>query len=348
MVKQTDLVFIAPYPTDNNIQDGYYQRIKNIDNEFTDLSRIYILITRSKFKKKIKKYGNVTFYELNLFLHFFKIWNITKKAKYIYVHSILRYAYFRFFDRTKAKIFLDFHGTVPEESLYKGNKKEYKYYNRIEKRAVSRANAIVFVSDAMRDFVTKKYPSINIVSIYKPIIAKNVINYPPHQIKENIPNNNVVFLYSGGTQKWQNIDKIFEFIKTTIQPNFTYVFLTLDTILIKEKAKENNIPLEQIIIKTVKPEELASYYKIANYGFLIRDDHILNRVANPTKMLEYLYFGIIPIVDLLEIGDYCNYDYIKYTDTQNHFNSKKSEKNSIIANSFLNKEILSIRELLLK
>ena len=37
--------------------------------------------------------------------------------------------------------------------------------------------------------------------------------------------------------------------------------------------------------------ELAKY----KYGFLLREDHIVNHVATPTKMNSYLSVGVIPI-----------------------------------------------------
>lgn len=46
----------------------------------------------------------------------------------------------------------------------------------------------------------------------------------------------------------------------------------------------------------------------------MRDDIIVNRVACPTKIIDYLEYGIIPIILSPEIGDFnkMEYSYIHY------------------------------------
>ena len=72
----------------------------------------------------------------------------------------------------------------------------------------------------------------------------------------------------------------------------------------KEKFSDKNISLENVDIRGVKAEELANYYKKAHYGFVLRDDIPVNNVACPTKLVEYMNYGIIPIVLSDEIGDF--------------------------------------------
>lgn len=78
---------------------------------------------------------------------------------------------------------------------------------------------------------------------------------------------------------------------------------------------------------------------LAHYGFILRDKHILNRVAAPTKMVEYLFFGIIPIVKYEEIGDVLKlgYEYISYKSDLSNLEPKKSKKNENIAMTLLNR-----------
>ena len=138
----------------------------------------------------------------------------------------------------------------------------------------------------------------------------------------------VVFIYSGNIQKWQNIPQILNFIKRNDSENHIYIFLSrekeyfINIINIEFKKIKN-----RFIVESVLPEELYKYYNIAHYGFMIRDDHILNKVACPTKMIEYLFYGIIPIIELREIGDFSDYDYIKIDEKTNNFYPRKSEKN---------------------
>ncbi|MFA5816684.1 MAG: hypothetical protein WC865_13810, partial [Bacteroidales bacterium] len=90
-----------------------------------------------------------------------------------------------------------------------------------------------------------------------------------------------------------------------------------------------NIPAGKISVISVNPDELESYYELAHYGFILRDDILVNRVANPTKLAEYLQYGIIPVVKLVDIGDYARYEYeyIPYEELNNGLLPRKSQKN---------------------
>lgn len=45
-------------------------------------------------------------------------------------------------------------------------------------------------------------------------------------------------------------------------------------------------------------------YQTAHYGFVLRDDITVNNVACPTKLVEYLQYGILPILLTPNIGDF--------------------------------------------
>ena len=89
--------------------------------------------------------------------------------------------------------------------------------------------------------------------------------------------------------------------------------------------------IKNVIIKSVSPIELSSYYEISHYGFLLRDHHPLNNVACPTKAIEYLAFGITPIVLEENIGDFkqLGYEYISINKINNEIKliPRKSSKN---------------------
>ncbi len=99
-----------------------------------------------------------------------------------------------------------------------------------------------------------------------------------------------------------------------IGENDRYFFqiLTGEVDKMKKKFKEKNIKLDNVDIRGVKTNELAEYYEKAHYGFVLRDDISVNNVACPTKLVEYMNYGIIPIVLSSKIGDFerMKYDYV--------------------------------------
>src|SRR5690606_6210947 len=86
---------------------------------------------------------------------------------------------------------------------------------------------------------------------------------------------------------------------------------------------------DNLRVLTVTPDELGDYYRQAHYGFILRDDITVNRVACPTKMVEYLFYGITPIVKSPSIGDFPErgYEYIEYSDFSEDLPPVKSETN---------------------
>ena len=217
----------------------------------------------------------------------------------------------------------------------------------VEKIAFRLIDAAVCVTNQMELYYRSKYPNTKIKYIYLPIFTSNVCQQADIQslnelkLRLDMPENAVVYLYSGGLQAWQNIDLMLTTTAALIKsPENWFIFLTAegDALAAKVKDKFGYAP-EKILITYAKPTELRSYYELANFGFVLREDHILNRVANPTKLVEYLYFGIIPIVWTEKIGDFVemNYEYLTIRDllgSENRF--FKSDRNRLIVLSLLN------------
>ena len=64
---------------------------------------------------------------------------------------------------------------------------------------------------------------------------------------------------------------------------------------------------------------------------------LFNKVSNPTKLSEYLAFGITPIVLNPDVGDYfaMGYDYITLEDITTQLKCVKSIKNKELFNSYI-------------
>jgi len=83
--------------------------------------------------------------------------------------------------------------------------------------------------------------------------------------------------------------------------NCVFLFLTLD----KEKAihLSKSYPIHNLIIKSLYDKDLLGIYNASDIGVICRNKDIVNHVASPTKIGEYLSTGNSVI--LTEgIGDY--------------------------------------------
>lgn len=315
---KSKLLILAPYPTSENSKDGMISRVKAIDSLLENLPRTYLYVSLRNFKESQNyKDGIVDIYSLNLFLHFKTILKLIYNHQHIYSHSIYMLSFlWMLISKKNNALTLDLHGVVPEEEKY-FNKSKVRawYYEFIESQIFKRLTNAICVTDAMRIHYQKKYKWFkgtfliyNIVPENLKVITSNTTNSIKEENREKIQ-----ILYSGGAQAWQNVDLMIQFIKKNESPKIHYTILTGDKSIFKDKVIENNISLDSITITSRNPSDLWKDYIAADYALILRDENIVNKVACPTKLIEYLYYGLIPIVLSEEIGDYkkMGYDFIK-------------------------------------
>ncbi|WP_256003232.1 hypothetical protein [Pedobacter deserti] len=103
------------------------------------------------------------------------------------------------------------------------------------------------------------------------------------------------FIYIGTLSAWQQIDLVLSTFAILEKQNdrATLCILSAEKTLAREKVKRYG--LKNVEIDEVPLERLPAYLAKAKYGFLLRDDHPINRVATPTKMNSYLAHGVIPV-----------------------------------------------------
>lgn len=351
------ILIIAEYPFDNQ-KEGMRQRILSIDKEFSCIERTYLSLAKFGNRKAahtVIEDGRVDYYQLNIVLHRKQIIALLKDYNYIYIHSVENFTNLIFFNLKNKIITWDVHGVVPEEFDYLGSKIKYYYYNTCENKLASIANNIILVSNEMRDFYIEKYPSFsNKKVIVKPIYSLNVFKDDKEETLVDlrtslgINDSDTVFIYAGNVQKWQNVEQMLSVCSSISKENYFFIFLTGS--LDEFKRIMNNTPGTQgmrHVVCSVSPQELSKYYSISHYGFILRDKHLLNRVAAPTKLVEYLYYGITPIVKYNRVGDALSlgYEYINYDNIPEKLLPHKSEKNievaGIMASTNKNLDLLS-------
>ncbi len=333
-----EILFIAPYPDHQNIKDGMIQRIKAIDELFVNNKRIYLTLSFTKYihKNTVRSDENLQILKRNVFIHFFEIIRQLKNANTIYCHAIYNILpILLMFPILKAKIILDIHGVVTDE-LYL-EKKYFKstIFKFAEKIAFKKIDIAIGVTNSMCSHFKKKYPNYKGEYLVYNIFPESLITCFKEKL---ITHSETIIIYSGNIQKWQNIDLMLQIIKNNQHRSIRYIILSGEVNKFINLVSEFGINPLNILIKSVRPEELGYYYKIASYGFILRDESIINQVANPTKLIEYLAYGIVPIVLNENIGDYKSYDYeyIHCNEISINLPPRKSNRNVNISKQLLN------------
>lgn len=297
------LLFFADYPKKTSEKDGMMQRIMAVDRCFSDADRTYVKISFLKYfkaeKAHIKK--NLTIYRLNFFCHFFRILYLSFQATCIYVHSVgnalaILPLYF------VRQIITDMHGAVPEEFALAGKRLAVIRYAQVEWIAVRFSRAIVTVSKGMEVHLLEKYSLTRLPTFNVPIFDEVTVERSAEKEHGRAPR----VIYAGGAQVWQNVDLMLESIKRA-KCRCSCTFLTGDVAIFQEKVAA--LGLEGITIASIPKEEVYDFYSHSDYGFVLREDTLVNRVACPTKLVEYLSCGVIPIVIHPAIGDFADYGY---------------------------------------
>lgn len=205
------------------------------------------------------------------------------------------------------QIVFDCHGTEADEILMRPHTIKRLVYASVlrhyERIAVESSDLIVTVSNKQyekwninRNHV--KYPMIPSPQFYE------LHNYRKETRKElNIPYDATVFVYSGGTAVWQMCDETIELYKRIEEtiPNAFLLVLTGNQEIFSRII--NKYPIKNYRLFTAKYDEVPKYLDAADYGFCIRANHIVNNVASPTKILEYLARNVKPIITDC-IGDF--------------------------------------------
>lgn len=328
------IIFLAPFPTSENIKEGMMQRVHAIDKMFSndEYEKTYIIPRFKTLKTKHKQVDyNIIEINLSIWSSFLYLLGRLKKADVVYGHSLYGvslagFLFLPFFNNIN--FVWDVHGIIPEEiKLARENKLKQFVYSMFERLVLKKATKIIVVTDAMKKHLTKKYNILEIDFLVYPILPNTISIENGFEEKDGKLN----ILYAGNMQGYQNIPLMVRSIKNMIDiPNIYFYILTGQKQAMIDMFDRNGLSSKKnILIDSVSPNELDKYYKKAHYGFILRDDVDVNNVACPTKIVEYLAYGITCITLNAKIGDFDELGF-EYITTNQLINDELKSVKSLI------------------
>lgn len=207
-----------------------------------------------------------------------------------------------FANHPNSRILFDNRGLPIEESEMRYQDKRVHVINRKIKRvaleyAKSHCDMYNFVTNAMREYVLKTYnysaqiPFTIIPTLFhpEPVDAagwNKVVHVEEYDLSQ------MVISYIGSTASWQSTSELVDIIMkiATRYDNSRFIILTKGII-----PELDNLPQKirgRVTIKGVPHNQIKYYLKMSDFGIVIRDDNIVNQVAAPTKIAEYLTAGV--------------------------------------------------------
>lgn len=212
---------------------------------------------------------------------------------------------FKYYLKGYKHIILWMQGVTAEESFLRHHSKlRLNILNAIDCFVMKRALLILYVSESLRkyyeeharcSFANKSY----LMPCFNEQFDASVFEKKDYSKK--------TFTYVGSLDLWQCFDKTVS-IYAEIEKHFSDAQLKVLTFQ-TDKAKSilENAGVKNYTVKCVPKEQVKKELEESVYGFVIRDDIAVNRVATPTKFSSYLASGVLPIYSE------CLEDYYKNT-----------------------------------
>lgn len=334
----------APMYNKENERDGYVQRIKAIDTTvLAEFCRVYLYDEGTECPGMRFDFIDP--------LHAYIVFNshdegqrdaickLVRACGTMYTHSLLRFMedrtsteLWRIFDYDEVRIFWDVHGTVPEEYALSGSELGSRLANHIESVLAEKADVAVVVTEAMGKYLRSKYPSMKAEIVVVPILNMELLK--PVETTKNRLEDGISVVYAGGTQPWQNIG-LMQDIMASAHNLYHYRMFVPNPQEFRQLWGDRTQDID-MRIESKSPEELYREYETCDFGFVLRDNSPVNYVACPTKIIEYLKFGIIPVLKSTEIGDFVSLgmQYITEKDLRGGITVSETTREEMIRNNY--------------
>jgi len=211
------------------------------------------------------------------------------------------------------KVVLDVRGHWPSEWLYargieypeRAEGTERQEYDKLRERlryAVGVADGVTTVSNALRALLIKDAGATE-DTIVVPCCVKQI---PADSERDRIRKewgvgvNERVIVYSGTTAAYQHLDDLtIPFMKALAQNDAAVrlAFLSPDVEKINAMLQRHGADMGRTIVKSLPQQEVAAALTACDIGVLIRKPTVVNSVANPVKIAEYLAAGLPLIIE---------------------------------------------------
>ncbi|MBS1141073.1 MAG: hypothetical protein H6R13_2526 [Proteobacteria bacterium] len=220
-------------------------------------------------------------------------WSQIRRAEKIYCATIWQvFIVYIISFGSGAEIVYWVQGLVAEENYLK-KKSRFRYFVLLclEKAGFNFASSFIFVSEFMRDFYFRRYPSARGKrSLVIPCVSDLNASRDIQRIEDS-------YCYLGGMSAWQKFDVVVRIMNMVVDnnPGSTFYVATRDIQICESVLRAIASPrlLNVTSVCTLNgDEEVSRFLSGVEFGFLIRDDNLVNNVSSPIKLAEYLSCGV--------------------------------------------------------
>ncbi|GBD86469.1 glycosyl transferases group 1 [bacterium BMS3Abin03] len=210
------------------------------------------------------------------------------------------------------KLLYDNRGVFIEEEIFKNHWRrkslKVKLFEYLEKRVIKKSDAIVVVSRAFKKYMIEKFEKYddNLNRKVQVIPNRTIVSDRKENEFSNINHKkeNIVGVYSGSAASWQNISELLQFINEckNVFPDFLFKIVSYQIEEFKSIIKTEQNLIDKIEFIIADSTEVIYILSDCDFGVLLRENNLINRVSSPLKFAEYLAAGI-PVVVSEGVGD---------------------------------------------
>jgi hypothetical protein len=188
-----------------------------------------------------------------------------------------------------------------------------KSIDRLEKKAVLNSDFRIAISTKLVDYWQQRYEYKSDRHVIIPCLLHTEINSGSDRTmlkteirkKYNLPQQASILAYAGSVAGWQSFGLIRNTLSPILHESEQVVLLFLSPPSAVIDAMQKQFP-RQVLRYRLPHQEALALLSACDYGLVIREPSVTNRVAAPTKFAEYLNAGL-PVIISEGIGDYSDF-----------------------------------------
>lgn len=200
---------------------------------------------------------------------------------------------FRYYFKGYKNFILWQQGATGAESFMRhGSKLRKKILDHMDVFSMKKAKMILYVSDYMRSYYEEKAgrsfdKKSYVMPCFNEKLDRSALDGKDYTKK--------VFTYTGSLSPWQCFDETVD-VYAAIEKVIPDAFFKVLTFSVDEaKAIMKRKGIKNYSVNMVPKEEVKRELEGVTFGFILRRDNEVNRVATPTKISSYLSAGVLPI-----------------------------------------------------
>jgi glycosyltransferase involved in cell wall biosynthesis len=211
---------------------------------------------------------------------------------------------------------LDLRGAFVHELVLRGAIRQGSAAERFllwgERRAFMKVDSVLAVSHQLASYVRRRCPhpvEVNVIPSCVDPAFFGIDSEAVAALRASLGlTDRFVVVYAGSVTAWNQVEPmldLFAYLRT-LRPNAHFLFLTRSQRDVQAACRQRGWVAGDCTVTEVPHDWVRIFIAAADLGLLLREDNLVNRVASPVKLGEYLACGV-PVCVTPYVGDYAGW-----------------------------------------